>query len=271
MSFIVCVCSLFMFVWTEVYLHRNCLFACINVPVIDFLWNRGGWMQEVLLSIGISVGRRGLRLVLQLLGWVDHTSLSPAHQPRIMHLILQKITSTSTLLHQCLNYLSDPLKIAPLRRRELDKAPRLSISIVIWILSSDSICQLNQFNKNSEAAMLSTGNRIKKMVGVVGTHRIHPNHPRHWRCHHTNVRPYLGITWPRFSGCSLSPRFRLYQPLSGSKQVRWGYANPSSSRVMLCCVNAMQLRCVMLAAICCKVKYPQKGPLAIWLDAWWHD
>ena len=47
-----------------------------------------------------------------------------------------------------------------------DKAPRLSISIVIWILSSDSdtdsdtdtdtdtICQLNQFNTNSEAAML---------------------------------------------------------------------------------------------------------------------
>ena len=38
----------------------------------------------------------------------------------------------------------------------VDKAPRLSISIVIWILSSDTICQLNQFNTNSEAAMLST-------------------------------------------------------------------------------------------------------------------
>ena len=38
----------------------------------------------------------------------------------------------------------------------IDKAPRLSISIVIWILSSDTICQLNQFNTNSEAAMLST-------------------------------------------------------------------------------------------------------------------
>ena len=39
----------------------------------------------------------------------------------------------------------------------LDKAPRLSISIVIWILSSDTdtIFQLNQFNTNSEAAMLS--------------------------------------------------------------------------------------------------------------------
>ena len=37
----------------------------------------------------------------------------------------------------------------------IDKAPRLSISIVIWILSSDTICQLNQFNTNSEAAMLS--------------------------------------------------------------------------------------------------------------------
>ena len=40
---------------------------------------------------------------------------------------------------------------------DLDKAPRLSISIVILILSSDvfTICQLNQFNTNSEAAMLS--------------------------------------------------------------------------------------------------------------------
>ena len=39
----------------------------------------------------------------------------------------------------------------------LDKAPALSISIVIWILSSDTdtICQLNQFITNSEAAMLS--------------------------------------------------------------------------------------------------------------------
>ena len=34
--------------------------------------------------------------------------------------------------------------------------PRLGISIVIWILSSDTICQLNQFNTNSEAAMLSS-------------------------------------------------------------------------------------------------------------------
>ena len=43
---------------------------------------------------------------------------------------------------------------------DLDKAPRLSISIVIWILSSDTdtICQLNQFQPtnqpNSEAVML---------------------------------------------------------------------------------------------------------------------
>ena len=40
---------------------------------------------------------------------------------------------------------------------DVDKAPRLSISIVIWILSSDTICQLNQFNTNSEVAMLSSG------------------------------------------------------------------------------------------------------------------
>ena len=37
----------------------------------------------------------------------------------------------------------------------VDKVPRLSISIVIWILSSDTICELNLFNTNSEAAMLS--------------------------------------------------------------------------------------------------------------------
>ena len=30
----------------------------------------------------------------------------------------------------------------------VDKAPRLSISIVTWILSSDTICQLNQLNTN---------------------------------------------------------------------------------------------------------------------------
>ena len=35
----------------------------------------------------------------------------------------------------------------------LDKAPRPSISIVIWILSSDTICQPNQLFSNSEAAM----------------------------------------------------------------------------------------------------------------------
>ena len=40
----------------------------------------------------------------------------------------------------------------------LDKAPRLSISIVIWILSSDTFCQLNQFHTNSEAAMLFINN-----------------------------------------------------------------------------------------------------------------
>ena len=37
----------------------------------------------------------------------------------------------------------------------LDKAPRASINIVIWILSSDTICQLKQLFSNSEAAMLS--------------------------------------------------------------------------------------------------------------------
>ena len=48
----------------------------------------------------------------------------------------------------------------PKRCPSVDKAPRLSISIVNWILSSDTdtdtICQLNQFHTNSEAAMLSS-------------------------------------------------------------------------------------------------------------------
>ena len=43
----------------------------------------------------------------------------------------------------------------------LDKEPRLSISIVIWILSSDTICQLNQFHTNSEAEMLSMHSHLK--------------------------------------------------------------------------------------------------------------
>ena len=58
-------------------------------------------------------------------------------------------------------------KISPTKKvrfcciQRVDKAPRLSLSIVIWILSSDTICQLNQFNTNSEAAMLSTrGGRV---------------------------------------------------------------------------------------------------------------
>ena len=46
----------------------------------------------------------------------------------------------------------------------IDKAPPLSISIFIWILSSDTICQLNQFNTNSEAAMLSSLGGAWEMV-----------------------------------------------------------------------------------------------------------
>ena len=37
----------------------------------------------------------------------------------------------------------------------VDKARRPSISNVIWVLSSDTICQLNQLFSNSELAMLS--------------------------------------------------------------------------------------------------------------------
>ena len=37
----------------------------------------------------------------------------------------------------------------------VDKAPRPSISNVIWVLSSDNTCQINQLFSNSEVAMLS--------------------------------------------------------------------------------------------------------------------
>ena len=43
---------------------------------------------------------------------------------------------------------------------KLDKAPRPSISNIIWILSSGTICQLNQIFSNSVAAMLSTTNYL---------------------------------------------------------------------------------------------------------------
>ena len=43
----------------------------------------------------------------------------------------------------------------------LDKAPRPSISNVIWILSSDTICQLNQLFPNSGATMLSMHGLVK--------------------------------------------------------------------------------------------------------------
>ena len=49
------------------------------------------------------------------------------------------------------------LEVPEPSEEKVDKAPRLSISIVILILSSDTVIrQLNQFNTNSEAAMLST-------------------------------------------------------------------------------------------------------------------
>ena len=48
----------------------------------------------------------------------------------------------------------------------IDKAPCLSISIVIWILSYDTIFRLNQCNTNSEAAMLSTHKR-KSAVWII--------------------------------------------------------------------------------------------------------
>ena len=51
---------------------------------------------------------------------------------------------------QTLTFVS--VKSAPCLAQVVDKAPRPSINNVIWILSSDSICQLNQlFFSNSEA------------------------------------------------------------------------------------------------------------------------
>ena len=41
---------------------------------------------------------------------------------------------------------------------ELDKATRPNISKVVWILSSNTICQLNQLFSNSEAKTLSMQN-----------------------------------------------------------------------------------------------------------------
>ena len=46
----------------------------------------------------------------------------------------------------------------------IDKAPRPSISNVIWVLSSDTICQLNQLFSNSEVAMLSMTEVLWEML-----------------------------------------------------------------------------------------------------------
>ena len=42
------------------------------------------------------------------------------------------------------------------KHKNVDFASRHSISDGIWILSSDTICQLNKLFSNSEATMLST-------------------------------------------------------------------------------------------------------------------
>ena len=49
---------------------------------------------------------------------------------------------------------------------KLDKAPRLSISNVIWILSFDTICQLNPIFSKSEAAMLSSQSYTRHLAPV---------------------------------------------------------------------------------------------------------
>ena len=94
-----------------------------------------------------------------------------SHSPTVSTLI-QNIIST-IFQHYFLGTISGVVILKDKQTRRLriyvyslDKAPRLSISIVIWILSSDTdICQLNQFNTNSEAAMLSNI-RIQYMMEV---------------------------------------------------------------------------------------------------------
>ena len=53
-------------------------------------------------------------------------------------------------------YKKETILCGPALLIRLDKAPRLSIRVDIWILLSDTICQLIQSHTNSEAAMLST-------------------------------------------------------------------------------------------------------------------
>ena len=45
----------------------------------------------------------------------------------------------------------------------LDKAPRLSIRIVIWILSSDSICQFTKLEVDKVAGMVAKMADEKKL------------------------------------------------------------------------------------------------------------
>ena len=72
---------------------------------------------------------------------------------RLAHIIFQMLSHSS---------LFEILRSKQVVR--LDKAPRLNISIVIWILSS--ISQLNQFNTNSEAAMLSRLDKYRKSATI---------------------------------------------------------------------------------------------------------
>ena len=53
-------------------------------------------------------------------------------------------------------YKKETILCGPALLIRLDKAPRLSIRVDIWILLSDTICQLIQFYTNSEAALLPT-------------------------------------------------------------------------------------------------------------------
>ena len=50
-----------------------------------------------------------------------------------------------------------------------DKAPRPCVSNLIWVLSSDPICQFNQLFLNSEAAMLSL---LKTRTPIASLHTL---------------------------------------------------------------------------------------------------
>ena len=89
---------------------------------------------------------------------------SPPENVRLMHLFF---LNPSGIFNTALNNL---LYFWPVRTFSafLDKASR-PISNVIWVLSSDTICQLNQLFSNSEVAMLSNQQEDETPIGLCQT------------------------------------------------------------------------------------------------------